>query len=143
MTPSQWLYDFLKSFEKFRPTAYKPTPKDKWTIGWGRTFPVVEGDTCTTDQAQAWLEEDVAGVAHTVNQLVTVPLTQGEFDALVSLVYNIGRGNFQESTLLRKLNDSDYGGAAAEFVRWDKQGGAVLNGLLTRREAEEKHFNGN
>lgn len=137
---STWCYDFLKQFEKFRPTAYLPTKKDKWTIGWGHTSGVKEGDTCTTEQAMTWLHDDIATAVAAIHAHCTADLTQPQFDALVSLVFNIGTGAFEESTLLRKLNDRDYGGAAAEFPRWDKQAGAVLNGLLARREAERKHF---
>jgi lysozyme len=138
--PSTWLFDFLKSYEHFRPTAYKPTPKDKWTLGWGHTDGVNEGDTCDSDTANTWLHNDVSWATAPIHRLCTVPLTQPQFDALVSLVFNIGVGHFEESTLLRKLNDSDYGGAAAEFLVWDEQAGQVLQGLENRRIAERKRF---
>lgn len=140
MVPSQWLYDFLKGFEKFRPTGYLPTKKDKWTAGYGHTHGVTEQTTCTMAEAEEWLRQDVASAVATVNASVRVHLTQHEFDALVSLVFNIGAPNFLSSTMLRKLNAADYAGASAEFPRWDKQAGAVLNGLHTRRVAEERYF---
>jgi GH24 family phage-related lysozyme (muramidase) len=75
-----------------------------------------------------------------VNELVKVPMTQGQFDALVSLVFNIGRAQFATSTLLRLLNVGDKAGAAAQFPRWNKQGGVVLAGLTARRELERQRF---
>jgi lysozyme len=140
MQPSQWLYDFLKGFEKFRPTGYKPTPKDVWTAGYGHTNGVTATTTCTLAEAEAWLHSDVASAVNLINDHVTVALTQHEFDALVSLVFNIGSGNFLGSTMLRLLNAGNYAGASAEFPKWDKQAGAVLQGLLTRRIAEERYF---
>lgn len=140
MTPSAWLYAFLKARESFRPTAYKPTRKDKWTIGYGHTRFVKQGDTCTLEQADAFLGDDVAGAVVCINRAVTVPLTQPEFDALVSLVYNIGCENFLTSHLLQRLDASDYAAAASEFYRWDHQDGGVLEGLRVRREAERVRF---
>lgn len=143
MTPSQWLWDFLQRPGNEGPLAtkaYKPTPDDVWTIGYGHTRGVMPTDTCTADQADAWLQNDVAGAVIAVCHLVDVPLAQAQFDALVSLVFNIGAGNFQTSTLLRKLNARDYAGAAEEFPKWNHQAGHVLDGLTTRRDAEQARF---
>lgn len=140
MTPSAWLYAFLKQYERFRPTAYLPTPRDVPTIGYGHTRGVKMGDTCTMAQAEEWLAQDVVGASMAVNAYVTKPLTQNEYDALVSLTFNIGTGAFGTSTLLRKLNAGDMAGAALEFPKWDRQAGATLPGLLARREAEKAHF---
>ena len=140
MTPTSWLYDFLEARERFRPTAYKPTPRDKWTIGYGHTDGVSEGDTCTLDQAKTWLRDDAMTAVRAINQHVTVALTQSQFDALCSLVFNIGVAAFEESTLLHHLNDKHYDAAAAEFLRWDHQAGVVLAGLRERRKAERDHF---
>lgn len=140
MTPSSWLYDFLKTYEKFRPTAYLPTKNDVWTLGWGHTHGVREGDTCTMPTAQARLEQDVAGFATIVCSTVKVPLAQEQFDALVSLCFNIGGSAFLGSTLVKTLNTGSYAGAAAEFGRWNKQAGRVLDGLTVRRAAERDHF---
>lgn len=140
MTPSAWLWAFLKQYERFRPTAYKPTPRDVWTIGWGHTYAVKEGDTCTMAQAQIWLEQDVATAVVYVNKCVNRKLTQNQFDALVSLCFNIGGGNFAGSGLLKFVNAGNDHAAAADFDNWDKQAGAVLDGLLRRREAESQHY---
>ena len=71
-----------------------------------------------------------------INGRVTVPLTQPQFDALVSFVFNVGAGAFRKSTLLKKLNAGDYAEATAEFPRWVKGGGKTLPGLVVRRAAE-------
>lgn len=137
---SSWVYDFLKSYEKFRPTAYLPTKNDVWTIGWGHTHGVKEGDTCTSDQGEAWLSADMAFAVAAIHKYCEVPLQQHQFDALVSFVFNIGETQFLMSHLLKYLNAGDYGLAAAEFPKWDKQKGVELGGLLTRRLAEQKRF---
>lgn len=126
----------IKSFEKLRLVAYKPTPHDVWTIGWGHTRGVVEGAICNEAQAQQWFRDDTDEALRCVNTAVSVPLTQNKFDALVSFAFNIGIHNFIDSTLLMLLNKKDYEGAAEEFGRWNKQAGTVLAGLTVRREAE-------
>jgi lysozyme len=88
----------------------------------------------------AWPHQDVASAEATVKRLVRVELNQEEYDALVDLVFNIGMGNFDTSTLLRKLNAGDTEGAIAEFARWNKGGGVVLSGLVKRREANRVLF---
>lgn len=141
VTPSPWLYEFLKQWEKFRPTAYLPTKNDVPTIGFGHCRGVKMSDTCTLEDAEDWLHADSASASACVSREVTVPLTQAQYDALVSLTFNIGNGAFTESTLLRKLNDSDYAGAQEQFHVWKKQaGGKTLAGLVKRRAAEAEHF---
>lgn len=140
LKPSPWLYDFLKNYERFRPTAYLPTPKDVWTIGWGHTHGAKEGDTCDQAQALKWLEDDVEIAAYTVRTYVQVPLTQNQYDALVSLCFNIGVGNFLHSSLVDLLDRGHYALAAAQFPRWDRQAGKELDGLEKRRIAEMNHF---
>lgn len=140
MRPSPWLADFLKTYERFRPTAYLPTKKDRWTIGYGHTNNVKEGDKCSMDTALEFLADDMSWAVEAVELHVTVLLTQNQFDALCSLTFNIGEPAFSESTLLRKLNDRDYGGAAAEFPKWDRQCGKKLAGLDARRLCERNHF---
>lgn len=130
----------ITGFEKFRPTAYKPTPHDIWTCGYGHTKGVKEGDTCDMAQAIEWLHDDAHEAEDAINRHDTVPLTQNQFDALVSFVFNIGNGAFIESTLLRKLNDGQFEAAAAEFQKWNHQAGRVLDGLTVRRAAERKLF---
>jgi lysozyme len=126
-------------FEGCRLTAYQDV-KGVWTIGYGHTLGVYEGETCTQDQALAWLAQDMGWACAVVKRLVQVPLLQGEFDALVDFVFNAGSGNFASSTMLKLLNAGDFGGAAAQFERWDQSGGQVVAGLLRRRQAEEKEF---
>ena len=129
----------IKEFEGVRLAAYLDSVGVP-TIGYGHTKDVQMGDTCTPEQANEWLREDCEDAENCVNSAVSVPLTECEFDALVSFVFNLGCGNFRKSTLLRKLLDSDYDGAAIEFRKWDKAGGQVLAGLTRRRLAEARLF---
>ena len=144
MTPSAWLWAFLKSYEQFRPTAYAATGDERrrgiWTIGWGHTNGVKENDVCSQAQGDAFLHADVFSAVATVNRLVARTLTQNQFDALVSLCFNIGSGNFAGSGLLKFVNAGNDHAAAADFDNWDKQAGTVLPGLLRRREAEAQHY---
>lgn len=134
--------ELIKHFESCRLKAY-PDPGTggaPWTIGWGHTGGVRPSDTCTLAQADAWFDEDLEEHEGYVNQLVKVLLTQNQFDALVSFCYNVGPTNLSSSTLLRKLNEEDYAGAAAQFLRWNKASGRVLPGLTRRREMERELF---
>ena len=136
--------DLIKRFEGFSAKAY-PDPAHGWkvpTIGYGTTAGVKMGDTITKERAEELLREDVKRFEDQVLRLVKVPLTQGQFDALTSFVYNLGPGNLSNSTLLRLLNAGDYKGAAAQFDRWNKAGGKVLPGLVRRRAAERALFEG-
>lgn len=128
--------ELIKSYEKCRLKAYLPTPADVPTIGWGKTSKVSMGDTCTQDQADAWFLEDIDWVEKCVNKAVAAQLTQNEFSALCSLCFNIGCKAFSGSTLVRLLNNGDFDGASAQFLRWDKQAGQVLDGLTRRRREE-------
>lgn len=139
MTYSESGMLLTRSFEGCLLGAYQDQ-KGVWTIGWGHTKDVKEGDTCSWNQAQLWLWEDLLESVDAVNNLVNVPLTQGQFDALVDFVYNLGVGNFESSTLLRDLNAGDMDAAANEFDKWDHVSGQVVAGLLRRREAETKEF---
>lgn len=129
----------IKQFEGLRLQAYK-CPADRWTIGYGHTADVGANDVITEEEALSFLRQDVAGSERAVNQYVHVPLTQNQFDALVSFVFNLGVGNFRTSTLLKKLNAGDDDGAAQEFGRWIHAGGKALPGLVRRREAERALF---
>ncbi len=112
-----------------------------WTIGYGHTGPDVHaGLTITQEQASDLLLQDVGTAVATVNRLVTVPLTQNQFDALVDFVFNLGSGNFAKSTLLRELNAGNTAAAAAQFLVWNRAGGVVLPGLTRRRQAEAELF---
>jgi lysozyme len=144
MTYSKDGLHLTESFEGIRLTAYPDpgTGGEPWTIGYGHTGNDVCGSTtCTQEQAEAWLLQDVQKAAAAVNDLVQVDLTQNEFDALVDFVFNLGVGNFKSSTLLRKINAGDMDGAAAEFDKWDRAAGKVMAGLLRRRQAETDLFN--
>ena len=116
-----------------------------WTIGFGTTiYPngvkVKRGDTCTIEQAKAYMAYDLKKFESAVNNAVTVPINQNQFDALVSLAYNIGTNAFKNSTLVKKLNAGDIRGAAAQFDVWNKGGGKVMQGLVNRRAVERKLF---
>lgn len=120
-------------------TAYQD-PTGTWTCGYGHTHGVGPTTTCTPDVARIWLQQDVAEAVYAVKMYVDLPLSQEEFDALVDFCFNIGSGNFQQSTLLSKLNQRDYIGALAEFQKWDISKGQVLPGLKSRRAAEAALF---
>ncbi len=130
-----------ESFEGLRLVAYQDV-RGVWTIGFGHTAGVYAGMTCTPAQAAAWLEQDIQWAASVVRNVVAVPLTQGEFDALTDFVFNVGSGNFQASTMLKDLNAGDIAGAADQFHVWDLAGGQVVAGLLRRRIAEQDEFDG-
>lgn len=140
MTTSEQGRQMIEGFENFEAHAYKPTPVDVWTIGYGHTKNVHEGDTCTRGQADAWLSEDLSEAEAPVNDLVKVTLAQHEFDALASFVMNEGYGHFKQSTLLTLLNQDERLGAANQFLRWIYQNGKVLNGLVDRRALERRVF---
>lgn len=113
-----------------------------WTIGYGHTAGVRPGQVVSHARAFQLLKADLRDAENAVNKLVRVPINQNRFDALVSLVFNIGVGNFKNSTLLHKLNARDYRGASAEFGRWNKAGqpSHVMDGLTIRRAAERRLF---
>ncbi len=129
-----------EQFESCRLTAYQDV-RGIWTIGWGHTGTDVRpGLIITQQQADALLFHDIQDAVNHVNHLVTVPLTQNQFDALCDFAYNAGCAAFAGSTLLRLLNAGDYNGAAAEFPKWDHSNGQVIPGLLCRRLAEQQLF---
>ena len=116
-----------------------------WTIGFGTIkYPngvrVKKGDTCTLEQAKEYMRHDLIEFEYTVNSSVKVPLNQNQFDALVSLAYNIGSSAFKSSTLVKKLNTGDYQGAADQFNVWINAGGKRMQGLVNRRDREKLLF---
>ena len=131
--------DLTEQFESCRLVAYADS-KGVPTIGYGHTACVSLGDICTQEQANSWLLEDIQTAVDAVNRLVKITLDQNEFNALVDFVYNVGQGNFANSTLLRDLNAGDVDLAANQFQAWDKSGGNVIAGLLRRRIAEYNEF---
>ena len=137
--------DFIKSYETLSLKAYKAVKTESnLTIGFGHySSDIKAGDTITEAQALELLRQDVKTAEKGVNK-ATKPvrklLEQHHFDALVSLAFNIGLGNFNKSTLLKKLLQKDFDGASAEFLKWRKSGGQVLAGLEKRRLAEKMIF---
>ena len=130
----------IKHWEALRLTAYMPTDQDVWTIGYGHTRTAKRGMTITEPEAERLLRVDLGWVQECLARRVTAPVTQEQYDALASFVFNIGGPQFTSSTLLRKLNALDYLGAAQEFMRWNKQRGVVLKGLTRRRASERAMF---
>ena len=129
-----------KAFESCRLVPYKDGG-GVWTDGWGNTHRVVPGIAISQDKADTDLVMNVVDAVDTVNDYATVALTQNQFDALVDFTFNCGAGAFKTSTLLRKLNAGNYGGACAELARWNKDNGQVVAGLSRRRAAEQELFN--
>ncbi|EKU59513.1 phage lysozyme [Acinetobacter sp. WC-323] len=144
MKASQVGINLITSFEDLVLTAYDDGV-GVWTIGFGTTvYPngvkVKRGNTCTLNQAKEFFAHDLNRFEAVVNQSVKVAINQNQFDALVSLTYNIGSGAFKGSTLLKLLNKGEYQGAADQFLVWNKAGGKVMKGLVRRREAERALF---
>lgn len=134
----------LEQFEGLRLEAYLDSAGIA-TIGFGTIrYPngskVKLGDKTTKSQAKEYKLHDLKEFESTVNTSVKVPLTQNQYDALVSLSYNIGSGAFKNSTLLKKLNSGDYKGAAEQFLVWNKVNSKRVQGLVNRREAERNLF---
>lgn len=156
MRPSQDCYELIKSFEGCRLTAYHDpkTGAEPYTVGWGSTGPGIgPGTTWTQSQADQRLVADVCKAADYIDQYVVVSVTQGQYDCLTDLLYNIGPGrpntpkqfgrdgiitlkSGAPSTLLRKLNAGDYDGARREVLKWVSPGSPVEKGLTRRREAD-------
>jgi lysozyme len=124
--------------EGYRGEAYIPVKGDKPTLGYGTTDGVKPGDTIEPVQALVRKLADVQRFEGALKQCVRVPLHQYEYDAFLSLAYNIGPGAFCGSTLVRRLNAGDYAGACAEILRWDRFRGEPLRGLTLRRQAENR-----
>lgn len=133
----------LKQFEGLRLQAYKDTG-GVWTIGYGSITmfgkPVTEGLVCTEADAEKQKTMDLAWAQTAVNKLVRVPLTQNQFDALVSFVYNVGETAFSRSTLLKVLNQRNFAEAVKQFLRWVYDNGKFVIGLENRRKKEAELF---
>lgn len=138
---SQRGIDLIHSFESCKLTAY-PDPGSRdghpWTIGWGSTGPDIKpGTVWTRDQCDARFAADLGKFAAKVDELIgEAPTDQSQFDALVSLAYNIGAEALRKSTVLRKHKAGDHAGAAAAFAMWVKNDGKTMRGLVRRRAAE-------
>lgn len=141
LAPSNAAIKLMHEFESCRLTAY-PDPGSRnglpWTIGWGSTGPgITKGTVWTQKQADDRFAADLAKFGSQVaDALSGSPTTQAQYDAMVSFAYNVGIEAFRSSTLLRKHRAGDYAGAKAEFARWNKNDGKVMNGLIRRRAAE-------
>ncbi len=143
MTISHAGLQLVMKAEGLRLTAYPDpgTGGDPWTVGFGHTGPDVHpGLIISEEQAERLLREDIVFAEIGVRTYATVPLTQGQFDALTSFAFNCGIGALRGSTMLRKLNSRDYMGAADEFKRWDMAAGQHLPGLARRRADEKDMF---
>lgn len=134
--------NFIKSVEGLKLTRYLDSAGLP-TIGVGHLIKAWENYTTITEaEAMRLLAQDVGAAETAVNSAVTVPLSQNQYDALVSFVFNVGGGALRRSTLLKKLNAGDYQGAAAQFPAWRKAGGKVVTGLVNRRNKEVALFTG-
>jgi lysozyme len=143
--------NLIQSCEGFEWHLYN-CPANDASIGFGHL--VHHGPICgdpteapflggiTQEQGTDLLRQDAAYAQHTVEHLVKVPLSQGQYDALVSFTFNEGAGRLQTSTLLKLLNAGDYAAVPVQFMQWVYGGGTKLPGLVTRREAEVKLFHG-
>ena len=132
----------IAGYEGYSDRAVIPIPGDVPTLGFGTTEGVKLGDKTTPDKALRRLAIDAEKASDGVRQCVKVPLTQGEFDAYVSLSYNIGTHAFCASTLVRLLNQGQYAQACDQILRWDRANGQVVKGLTLRRQAEHRQCTG-
>lgn len=133
--------ELIKEFEGFKETAYK-CPAGVWTIGYGWTHGVKEGDTITEEKASELVQQEVAKIAGqleaTLGTDVFASLTDNQVCVLIDFVYNLGLGNFKDSTLCKMIKSGQIMEAGNQFERWVKSGNKVLPGLVNRREAEKK-----
>jgi lysozyme len=131
--------DLIKRYEDFRPKPYDDGA-GTLTIGYGHTRSAVMPASVTEEEATKLLIEDIDYFESTVQREVLVPVNRNQYAALVSFVFNVGEGNFRNSTLLKKLNNGNYPAAANEFEKWTKAGQKEMKGLVRRREAEKQLF---
>ena len=134
--------ELIKHFEGCELEAYK-CAAGVWTIGYGHIKGVTPESVITQEQAEQMLVEELNEYEGYINDMVTTPLSQNQFDALVSWVYNLGGGNLKASTLLKVVNQGEFDGVPAQIMRWNKAGGKVLEGLTRRRQAEADLFSAN
>lgn len=141
MTTSKEGYDLIARFEGFEERAYV-CAGGKWTIGYGHTKGVKEGDVITKEQGLQYLREDVAVAERAVRKYVHAPLRQNQFDALVSFVFNVGAGNFASSSLLREVNfdANDFADIRPRFMAWVYSKKRKIEGLERRRKAESDMY---
>lgn len=139
MTTSNIGIELIQRHEGLRLQAYK-CPADVWTIGYGHTRTAKQGLVITPLQAQELLKEDLLTAENAVNNL-HLNVNQVQYDALVSFVFNLGSGNFQRSTLLKKIKaNANDPAISSEFAKWIRGGGRVLPGLVKRRREEAELY---
>jgi len=131
--------ELIKKFEGCETTAYQDSV-GVWTIGFGHTKGVEEGQTCSVEDAESMLADEMDEYEGYINNMVKVDLQQHEFDALVAWVYNLGPTNLGESTMLKVLNGGQFDRVPDEMNRWTRAGGKILEGLVRRRQAESLMF---
>ena len=131
--------ELIKKFEGCETTAYQDSV-GVWTIGFGHTKGVEEGQTCSIEDAESMLADEMDEYEGYINNMVKVDLQQHEFDALVAWVYNLGPTNLGESTMLKVLNGGQFDRVPEEMNRWTRAGGKILEGLVRRRQAESLMF---
>jgi len=141
MKISQEGLSLIKKFEGCELEAYK-CAAGVWTIGYGSTKGVKEGDTLTEEETDNLLLHEMDEYEGYVLEAVEMPLSQHQFDAIVSWTFNLGPSNLKASTMLKVLNKGNYEDVPAQIKRWNKAGGKVLEGLIRRREAEALLFEG-
>lgn len=141
LTISKRGISFIKRWEECRLAAYRDGG-GVWTIGYGHTGHVLAGLVINHQQAEDLLRSDIQVAERGIRQAVEVPLSQNEYDALTSFVFNIGETQFFGSTLRARLNNCDYQAAADQFPRWCYDNGKMVKGLLNRRRDERLLFSG-
>ena len=141
MKTSQEGIDLIKRFEGCKLEAYL-CPANVWTVGYGHTGPdVIKGLKISQGTAEVLLRQDLAKFEAAVTKYAG-PAFQNQFDAMVSLCYNIGQGNFSKSSVARLHKHGQFNGASAAFLLWNKAGGKILAGLVNRRKAERNLYLG-
>ena len=139
MKASDLLISKIKEFEGFSSTAYSDCA-GTLTCGYGTTKDITPTTRCTRAEAEQWLRRDLAPIEAYLNTIPEVD-TQGKYDALCSFIFNLGTGNFKSSTLLKKIKaGAPMEEIQAQFRRWNKAGGKVLEGLVKRREWEARRW---
>ena len=131
----------VKKFEGCKLEAYQ-CAAGVWTCGWGSTRGVKEGDVWSQEKADIMLIDELHEYGNYVNDMVTMPLHQNQFDSLTSWCFNLGPTNLSESSLLRVLNEGSYEEVPYQIKRWNKVNGKINEGLIRRREAEALLFEG-
>lgn len=142
MQLSEQGFNLIKQFEGLRLKAYKPVATEKyWTIGYGHCGPDIHKDmVITKEQAESFFRQDLKKFEKAVSECVKIRISQAQFDSLVSFAYNCGIGALKSSTLLEQLNRGNFQTAANEFLKWNKSGNTILEGLTNRRKAERRLF---